>query len=226
VDPPQFPVRTGPIQGPFHRRPRSRRCLLKGCERLFRPRCPQARYCSPVCQRAARSWQTWQASRRYRATDPGKERRRQQSRRYRERRRQRLSADSPGVASVNHPAADDEVPLPAAAPTADPGPADVGAASPPAGASTATPRALIAGAACAGQHPTTFFDPSRYRPCQRPGCYELFLVQPRSPGQRFCSCPCRQALRRVLDREAKWRQRQRWWRRGGAAPHRPPRRRR
>ena len=40
--------------------------------------------------------------------------------------------------------------------------------------------------------------------CQRPGCYQAFTKTPRSPLQKFCSAPCRQALRRVLIRE-------RWW---------------
>jgi hypothetical protein len=40
--------------------------------------------------------------------------------------------------------------------------------------------------------------------CARPGCYELFVLSPRCPGQRFCSCLCRKALRRVVQREARW----------------------
>ena len=49
-------------------------------------------------------------------------------------------------------------------------------------------------------------------PCARPGCYVRFERTSRSPGQRFCSSACRKALRRVLDREAKWRRRHRGWR--------------
>lgn len=40
--------------------------------------------------------------------------------------------------------------------------------------------------------------------CDRPGCYDLFEVVARSPHQRFCSASCRQALRRVRLREARW----------------------
>jgi hypothetical protein len=40
--------------------------------------------------------------------------------------------------------------------------------------------------------------------CQRPGCYQTFAKTARSPLQRFCSAPCRQALRRVLLRERRW----------------------
>lgn len=46
-------------------------------------------------------------------------------------------------------------------------------------------------------------------PCKRPGCYDLFaggtLYQPR----RFCSPVCRQALHRVVQREARYRERRR-----------------
>jgi hypothetical protein len=44
-------------------------------------------------------------------------------------------------------------------------------------------------------------------PCARPGCYELIEFNPRSPRKRFCSRACCNALRRVLLREAKWKQR-------------------
>ena len=41
-------------------------------------------------------------------------------------------------------------------------------------------------------------------PCSRPGCYELFPPDRRSPLKKFCSCLCREALRRVRKREARW----------------------
>ena len=66
-------------QRPEAPRPRrSRRCLLKGCERRFTPARPQARYCSDACRQAAQQWRRWQASRRYRASTHGQERRRAQ----------------------------------------------------------------------------------------------------------------------------------------------------
>lgn len=37
--------------------------------------------------------------------------------------------------------------------------------------------------------------------CHRPGCYEQFLVPKRSPRKKFCEASCRQALRRVQERE-------------------------
>jgi hypothetical protein len=71
------------------RRPRTRRCLLKGCENRYRPRRARQHYCSPECQQAARAWARWKAQQRYRATAVGKQRRNGQSRRYRERVRNR-----------------------------------------------------------------------------------------------------------------------------------------
>jgi hypothetical protein len=71
------------------RRPRRRRCLLKGCERRFRPQRARERYCSPGCREGARRWSRWKAQDRYRATPEGKQRRNGQSRRYRERVRNR-----------------------------------------------------------------------------------------------------------------------------------------
>jgi hypothetical protein len=161
--PGQDPDRTSAVR---RHHPRCRRCLLKGCERWFVPVRPQARYCSSGCQQAARRWRRWQATQRYRASDHGKERRRDQSRRYRRRVRQR-----PVV--------------------------------PPAAALAATPLAAE------GQRPAEFADQKVGQPCQRPGCYDCFAPAPRSPQQRFCSSSCRQALRRVRQREDRCRQRRR-----------------
>ena len=47
------------------------------------------------------------------------------------------------------------------------------------------------------------------RPCDRPGCYVLFPVGDPGDPRRFCCALCRRALRRVLDREARFRQRRR-----------------
>lgn len=153
--------------------PCCRRCLLKGCERWFLPTRPQARYCNAGCQQAARRWRRWQATQRYRASAAGKERRREQSRRYRVRRRQRPVAEP--VAAIAEPAHDGE-----------------------------------------GQRPAEFSELNVGQPCQRPGCYTCFEPSPRSPHQRFCSSSCRQALRRVRQREVQLRQR----RRHGARPRR------
>ena len=42
-------------------------------------------------------------------------------------------------------------------------------------------------------------------PCHRPGCYELFSLPHEHSRKRFCSLECRLALRRVLDRESRYR---------------------
>jgi len=67
------------------RRPRMRRCLLKGCEQRFHPRQARQRYCSEECRKAARKWSHWKAQGKYRATRACKQQRSAQSRRYRER---------------------------------------------------------------------------------------------------------------------------------------------
>jgi predicted nucleic acid-binding Zn ribbon protein len=63
--------------------------------------------------------------------------------------------------------------------------------------------------ACEGQRPAEIPEEFANCPCDRPGCYELFVLQARSPQQRFCSSACRQALRRVRQRERRLRMRRR-----------------
>jgi hypothetical protein len=67
------------------RRPRARRCLLKGCERRVHPRHARQRYCSAECRERARKWSRWKAQQKYRKTTGGKQRRNRQSGLYRER---------------------------------------------------------------------------------------------------------------------------------------------
>ena len=77
-------------QAPCRCRPRI--CLLKGCERWFSPlRSSRATVARHVARRPRR-WSRWQAAQRYRASEKGKECRRQQAFRYRERVRQRRQA--------------------------------------------------------------------------------------------------------------------------------------
>ena len=71
------------------RRPRARRCLLKGCERRFHPEHARQHYCSSECREAAREWSEWKARRKYRATAAGKQKRNGQSQRYRKRVKER-----------------------------------------------------------------------------------------------------------------------------------------
>ena len=83
------------------RRPRMRRCLLKGCEQRFHPRQARQRYCSERCREAARKWSRWKAQQRYRETAAGQQKRNGQSRRYRERVKSRKP---PEPEAVNDPA--------------------------------------------------------------------------------------------------------------------------
>ena len=83
------------------RRPRMRRCLLKGCEQRFHPRQTRQRYCSERCQEGARKWSRWKAQQRYRETAAGQQKRNGQSRRYRERVKSRIPPESE---EVNDPA--------------------------------------------------------------------------------------------------------------------------
>lgn len=84
-----------PTQAPGGRR---RLCLLKGCERPFRPPHPLSRYCSESCRQDARRWSQRRANQQYRATEHGRCQRRDQSRRRRLRARERSRASSAGAA--------------------------------------------------------------------------------------------------------------------------------
>ena len=137
-----------------------RRCLLKGCERLFWPRHWRSHFCSEACQQKARRWRRWKASQKYRSTQKGRAHRQEQSRRHRQRRRERAAS------------------------------ADVDA-----------PRE--------GQRIQPSGKDSSGEPCHRPGCYELFTLPHEHSCKRFCSLECRLALRRVLDRESRYRARRR-----------------
>lgn len=64
-----------------------------------------------------------------------------------------------------------------------------------------------------GQRAATAAKNCGERMCDRPGCYVTFVALPEHSCRRFCSVLCRLALRRVLDREARYRQRRRRWRR-------------
>lgn len=68
-------------------------------------------------------------------------------------------------------------------------------------------------ATCEGQRPAPGDEDFCVRMCDRPGCYAVFVVKNEHACQRFCSVACRLALRRVLDREGRYQQRRRRWRR-------------
>jgi len=79
------------------RRPRTRCCLLKGCQQRFHPRQAHQRYCSQGCREAARKWSRRKAQERYRETAAGQQKRNGQSRRYRERVKDRKPAEPEAV---------------------------------------------------------------------------------------------------------------------------------
>ena len=58
-----------------------------------------------------------------------------------------------------------------------------------------------------GQRPASGPEDFARRRCARPGCYEHFLITHEHSCKRFCSVACRLALRRVLDRETRYRER-------------------
>jgi len=186
----QFPRALLSGQSPRSRRwhPGCHRCLLKGCEDWFLPRRPQARYCSPACQKAARGWRRWLSCQRFKATVHGKELRREQARRYRIRLRQRSS-----LAELMPPAHDVELTSPVIESQTS-----TGSEPPPVVTTTGE-----------GQRPAKISEKFCGLPCHRPGCYVLFLPSARSPDRKFCSESCRQALRRVRQRELRLRQRRR-----------------
>ena len=63
--------------------------------------------------------------------------------------------------------------------------------------------------ACEGQRPAAIPEDFSIRLCERPGCYEAFMVRSDDSAKRFCCLLCRRALRNVLDREARYRRRRR-----------------
>lgn len=71
----------------------------------------------------------------------------------------------------------------------------------------------VAVAAREGQRPALSGEDFCERMCARPGCYVTLVVRHEAACRRFCSVACRLALRRVLDREWRYRQRRRRWRR-------------
>jgi len=101
MGPPENPTKPAKKQAggrrQMARRPRRRRCLLKGCEQRFDPRRALQRYCSEACRAAARQWSRWKAQQKYRARRGGQLKRNGQSRRYRERVKRRKPPEPEAV---------------------------------------------------------------------------------------------------------------------------------
>lgn len=49
-------------------------------------------------------------------------------------------------------------------------------------------------------------DDSKKSCCHRPGCYVRFTPPPQAPQQKYCSVECYEAMRVVLVREKRWRE--------------------
>jgi hypothetical protein len=81
------------------------------------------------------------------------------------------------------------------------------AAPPPAVPTAAT--AVGHGTPREGKRPADKRDERPCGPCDRPGCYALFPAGTTYQRRRFCCVQCCKALRCVLQREARWRQRRR-----------------
>ena len=88
-----------------------------------------------------------------------------------------------------------------------------------AAAANASPPVEFISSACEGQRAAEIPEDFAVRSCDRPGCYVEFAVRPGDTSRRFCSAACRLALRRVLDRESRWR----WRRRRGRIQRVTPR---
>jgi hypothetical protein len=72
----------------------ARLCLNERCERTFQPTHHLDRYCGPECLADARRWQVRFANQLYRRSADGRERRREQSRRYRLKLKVRMALDN------------------------------------------------------------------------------------------------------------------------------------
>jgi len=74
----------------------SRKFITRRAEReVYRPKHALSRYCSSGCVTAATRWRQCAANRRYRASEQGKARRRDQACRYRRRVRERVTTSAP-----------------------------------------------------------------------------------------------------------------------------------
>lgn len=190
---------------------RCRLCLLKGCERSFQPRHPRCRYCSAACVREAKRWNSW----RWRTSEEGKDCRRQQSQRYRQRGGAGLGeppstpvapmptpsvASMPALPAAPSPSATDL--FKSALPATEPPPTTVEPVPP-------VPSEAVASQTepCEGHRIDTIPENCLIRPCIRPGCYDVFGVRTEYSPRRFCCSGCCKALGRVREREARYQRR-------------------
>ena len=132
-----------------------RKCLRKGCGRVFVARAWNQRYCQDAaCLREVRRWYSCTRQQRQRESDEGKRRHREAERRRRRRAKTRRNKVTPSSKSPEEEAA----------------------------------RGHAAEGKCT---------------CDRPGCWTPPRASIRAPAC-YCGDDCRDAVRRVRDRERKW----------------------
>lgn len=209
------------------RRLPSRTCLLKGCRRRFRPEHHCSRYCSAWCSEAARVWRRWLADQKYRKSKHGKDVRKCQSQRYRKRcpkespnvrKSKKSSVAKPDVAAMPIASASPTAIVPTAiestaiVPTAIESAAILPTVNLPAATEPTAIAPVVVPAQVASETPIAIARVGDSQPltrkkscCHRPGCYELFTPDPRTPNQKYCSPDCAQAMRQVLVREKRYR---------------------
>jgi hypothetical protein len=213
------------------RKLRPRVCLRGGCGRVYQPRRWNQRYCQlPECQKQLRRWQAAKRQQQRRRWPEGRKAHAAAERRRRARRRAECYASPKGESrrdralgrgsgeSASAALTSRERPLAnraadrrtesrrSAVPTRhDPSPED--------GTSAHRGEAGSVAASIDTHPPKKDSDAevrawSRSKPmpspfCKRPGCYQAVRSSSRCPAQ-YCSDECRQAMKRVQDRERKW----------------------
>ena len=207
--------------------PRTRRCALKGCGRLFLPEEPGEWYCSDPCRAEAHEWVVWRAQQTYRRSEGGREHRRSQARGYRARVKARKQAAATATELTEEETEDEPEDAPSDPeetedepedPPSDPEETEDEPEDPP-----SDPEEGSEGG-CEGHRFRPRSPGIWFRPCDRPGCYEWFAFSARSPLQRFCSSECQGAVERVLSRERRWRRAYPTWRPWGSRATRASRR--
>ena len=185
----------------------------RGVNVPFDPAHPLERFCSCECREANRRWEVWRAGQTYRGTEHGKARRREQRVRARARAKENRPPDAAVVPDSSFfPEATSAGTWQAGTPLA--GSADCSVCAPEKIANVlSASHSALSEMAQPDAVTATSTEPevghqkdgiSEKSCCFRPGCYVQFAVTTRSPQQCFCSAACRNALRRVRQRESHW----------------------
>jgi hypothetical protein len=181
-------------------------CLRKGCGRSFRARRWNQRYCqAPECVRLVHRWQAAKRQEHRRRRPEVRQARAAAERQRRARRREEGGCPLPSQECAStvdadrqpDPTRSDQDHKPDRGDTPGPDPPDE---RQPDNDPRPAPIPLNKGQDCgAWSRSRNFSSPF----CDRPGCYEPVRASCRCVA-RYCSDDCRNAVRRVLDRERKW----------------------